>query len=232
MGKESSERIQTSILNRAEKVALIWLAQRQPRWVTSDFLTYLGVFGALLYAVGCYLANDNILYLWLASLGMVLNWYGDSLDGTLARVRQLQRPLYGFFIDHTLDAGTITIMCVGAGLSPMFRFDIALLVLAGYLVLSAYTYICAIVKNEFRLTYGSMGPTEFRLVIILMNIIGTYTAWSEYTYTVGAQVFGIFDLVGIGIAIFLFLAYIGQFLKDRSILAKQDPLKPYNPEKK
>ena len=142
MGKESSTRIQTSILNRAEKVALVWLAKRQPRWVTSDFLTYLGVLGAVLYAVGCFLANDNIQYLWLASLGMVVNWYGDSLDGTLARVRELQRPIYGFFIDHTLDAGTISIMCIGAGLSPMFRFDIALLVLAGYLgIVGIYLYL-------------------------------------------------------------------------------------------
>lgn len=139
MGKEESKRIQTSILNRAEKVALIWLAQRQPRWVTSDFLTYMGVLGAIVYAIGCVLASKNIMYLWLASLGMVINWYGDSLDGTLARVRNLQRPVYGFFIDHSLDAITICIMCIGAGLSPMFRFDIALLVLAGYLVLSVYT---------------------------------------------------------------------------------------------
>lgn len=96
MGKEDSKRIQTSILNRAEKVALVWLAQRQPKWVTSDFLTYMGVLGALVYALGCVLAAKNIMYLWLASFGMVLNWYGDSLDGTLARVRNQQRPVYGF----------------------------------------------------------------------------------------------------------------------------------------
>ena len=158
MGKEESKRIQTSILNRAEKIALVWLAQRQPRWVTSDFLTYMGVIGALVYALGCVLAASNIMYLWLASFGMVLNWYGDSLDGTLARVRNLQRPVYGFFIDHSLDAITICIMCVGAGLSPMFRLDVALLVLAGYLVLSVYTYIVTIIKGEFRLTCTLLGP--------------------------------------------------------------------------
>ena len=122
-----------------------------PRGSPVGYLRFFNLFrrfGSVLYAVGCFLANDNIQYLWLASLGMVVNWYGDSLDGTLARVRELQRPIYGFFIDHTLDAGTISIMCIGAGLSPMFRFDIALLVLAGYLVLSVYTYICAIVKEE------------------------------------------------------------------------------------
>lgn len=119
MGKETSTRIQTSILNEAEKKALIWLAQRQPKWITSDFLTYMGVLGAVVCALGFILANVNVHYLWLSSLGLVINWYGDSLDGTLARVRNTQRPIYGFFIDHSLDAITICIMCIGAGLSPM-----------------------------------------------------------------------------------------------------------------
>lgn len=136
MGKESSERIQTSILNGLEKKVLIKLATIQPRWVTSDMLTYLGVVGAIICAIGFTLAHINIHYLWLSSLGLVINWYGDSLDGTIARVRQTQRPVYGFFIDHSLDAVTIIIMCIGAGFSPIFRLDIALLVLAGYLALS------------------------------------------------------------------------------------------------
>ena len=231
MGKEESKRIQTSILNRAEKVALVWLAQRQPRWVTSDFLTYMGVIGALVYALGCVLASHNILFLWLASFGMVLNWYGDSLDGTLARVRNLQRPVYGFFIDHSLDAITICIMCVGAGLSPMFRLDVALLVLAGYLVLSVYTYISTIIKGEFLLTYGSCGPTEFRLVIILINILCMYTPWQGIGVNVCGQHLGIYDIVGLLIVCFLFIAYFVQFNKDRRALAVQDPLKPYKKEK-
>ena len=145
MGKEMSSRIQTSILNAAEKKVLVWLAERQPRWVTSDFLTYVGVLGAVVCALGCVLSNINVNYLWISSLGLVINWYGDSLDGTLARVRHIQRPIYGFFIDHTLDAITICIMCVGFGLSPAFRLDVTLLVLAGYLVLSIYTYICTLI---------------------------------------------------------------------------------------
>ena len=139
MGKETSQRIQTSLLNAAEKRILIWLAQRQPSWVTSDMLTFLGVGGAVICALGFLLSCWNIQWLWLSSLGLVINWYGDSLDGTLARVRNTQRPVYGFFIDHTLDAITICIMCIGAGLSPMLRLDIAMLILAGYLCLSIYT---------------------------------------------------------------------------------------------
>ena len=106
MGKENSNRLQTSLLNSGEKKLLVWLAKRQPAWVTSDFLTYFGVGAAVLYAAFCWLANYNVNYLWLASLSLVLNWYGDSLDGTLARVRETQRPKYGFFIDHSLDALT------------------------------------------------------------------------------------------------------------------------------
>ena len=190
MGKETSQRIQTSLLNAAEKRILIWLAQRQPSWVTSDMLTFLGVGGAVICALGFLLSCWNIQWLWLSSLGLVINWYGDSLDGTLARVRNTQRPVYGFFIDHTLDAITICIMCIGAGLSPMLRLDIAMLILAGYLCLSIYTYIGAILKGEFRLTYSSFGPTEFRLLKTLMEVPGKVfsreyllkTVWGDNVY--------------------------------------------------
>ena len=152
MGKESAERIQTSLLSKAEKKALVWLAQRQPGWITSDTLTYIGVLGTVIYAIGGWLSNTDIKYLWLSSFGLVLHWYGDSLDGTLARFRNTQRPVYGFFIDHTLDAVTTCLIFLGAGLSPMFRMDVALAALAGYLSLSIFTYVCTIVKEEFFLT--------------------------------------------------------------------------------
>lgn len=232
MGKELSARIQTSILNAAEKKALVWLAERQPRWVTSDLLTYLGVLGAVVCAVGCILSNINVNYLWISSLGLVINWYGDSLDGTLARVRHTQRPLYGFFIDHTLDAITICIMCIGFGLSPAFRLDVTLLVLAGYLVLSIYTYICTILKDEFRLTYSSFGPTEFRLVVIILNTIYMYVPGSSNRYMVWGCDFGVFDFIGLAIAAFLFIIHLCQFAKDRKTLSMRDPLKPYHPEAK
>ena len=175
MGKESAERIQTSILSKAEKKALVWLAQRQPEWMTSDTLTYIGVLGTVVYAIGGWLSNTDIRYLWLSSFGLVLHWYGDSLDGTLARFRNTQRPIYGFFIDHTLDALTTCLICLGLGLSPMMRMDVAFLILAGYLCLSIYTYVCTIIINEFRLTYGKLGPTEVRLLLIAVNTLYIYT---------------------------------------------------------
>ncbi len=225
MGKETSERIQTSLLNAAEKKVLVWMAERLPGWVTSDMLTYLGVAGAVICAVGFILGNVDINWLWLSSAGLVLNWFGDSLDGTVARVRKAQRPVYGFFIDHTLDAVTICIMCIGAGLSPMFRFGVVMLVLAGYLTLSIYTYIGAILKGEFRLTYSSFGPTEFRLVVIVLNTLFMYTSWADDSYCVYGFRFGVFDVLALAIAVFLFVAYFVQFAKDKKILAEQDPLK-------
>ena len=201
MGNESSERIQTSILNKMEKKLLIWLAQRQPAWITSDFLTFIGVIGAVLFAIGGILAHIDTKFLWLASLGLVINWYGDSLDGTLARVRRTQRPVYGFFIDHTLDAVTTCLIFLGAGLSPMFRMDVALAALAGYLSLSIYTYVCTIVKEEFCLTYGKLGPTEFRLLLILLNILYMYTSWSEWRINWYGLEWGIFYILVIIITI-------------------------------
>lgn len=228
MGKETSQRIQTSLLNAAEKKVLVWLAKRQPQWVTSDMLTFLGVAGAVICAVGFVLGNYNVKWLWLSSFGLLVNWYGDSLDGTLARVRNTQRPVYGFFIDHTLDAVTLCIMCIGAGLSPMLRFDVAMLVLAGYLCLSVYTYIGAILKGEFRLTYSSFGPTEFRLVVILINTLYMYTSWADDRYSFYGYEFCVFDAVGIVIAVLLFVMYLIQFFKDKKELAVKDPLKMNN----
>lgn len=226
MGNEKSNRIQTSLLNRAEKKVLVWLAERQPQWVTSDLLTYLGVFGALVCAIGFALAEVNIHYLWLSSLGFVINWYGDSLDGTLARVRQTQRPKYGFFIDHSLDSVTICIFCIGAGLSPIFRFDVALSVLVAYLVISIYTYICTIIKDEFRLTYAGMGPTEFRLIVILINTLYMYVApLREWSCVVFEQSWGAFDIVGVCMALLIAFMWLSQWLKDRKYLSERDPLK-------
>ena len=229
MGKESAERIQTSILSKAEKKALVWLAQRQPEWMTSDTLTYIGVLGTVVYAIGGWLSNTDIRYLWLSSFGLVLHWYGDSLDGTLARFRNTQRPIYGFFIDHTLDAVTTCLIFLGAGLSPMFRMDVALAALAGYLSLSIYTYVCTIVKEEFCLTYGKLGPTEFRLLLILFKHTLHGTHHGPNGVSTGMVLNGaFFDILGIIITIILFSIYIAQFIKDRAAFAKQDPLKPHN----
>ena len=130
--KADAVRIQTSFLNAAEKKILVWLAVRQPKWMTSDILTLIGTVGSLIAAAGYVLSARNISFLWLSSLGFVINWYGDSLDGTLARVRNRQRPVYGYYIDHTVDCISEILIFTGIGLSCLMHFGLAMLILALY----------------------------------------------------------------------------------------------------
>lgn len=233
MHKEQSKRIQTSVLNALEKKLLVWLAGKQPCWMTSDILTLIGVIGSVVVAVGYALSNYNINWLWLASFGFFVNWYGDSLDGTLARVRNAQRPVYGFYLDHCVDGVTMTIMCIGAGLSDMLNLYIAMAVLVIYLLLSISVYINAHLKGEFKLTYAGMGPTEFRLIMIIVNTLFIYVSplrdFSSSFYFMGTEVvFGSFDYVGLVILLILTIIYIHNFWGDAKGYAKIDPLKKWD----
>ncbi len=232
MKQEQSKRIQTSVLNGVEKKVLVWLAERQPRWMTSDILTGIGVVGAVVVALGYFLSNYRIEWLWLASLGFVINWYGDSLDGTLARVRKTQRPIYGFYLDHNIDGVTMAIMCVGAGLSVMLNLYIAMAVLAVYLLLSISVYINAHLKGEFKLTYAGMGPTEFRLIMIVVNTLFIFAnslrEWSVNFTVAGVSVtFGVFDFIGLAILLVLVLIYLNNFKHDAKEYAELDPVKSF-----
>lgn len=228
MGNENSERIQTSILNAAEKKVLVWLAERQPSWVTSDMLTYTGVVGAAIFCLLSWLGNFNLIWLWIAPIGLVINWYGDSLDGTLARVRKTQRPVYGFFIDHSLDALTTCMITAALGLSPMMYLSIGLLIMAGYLCMSIYTYLSTIVMSEFRLTYAGLGPTEMRIIIIIVIALYGLTPLKNYGVQCGSVFLNTFDIIGLAVAAILFGIYITSMIKDLRKLAKQDPPKKFS----
>lgn len=229
MAKEQSVRIQTSFLNAAEKKALVWLAERQPKWMTSDILTFIGFLGAVIIAVG-YALSANPVFLWLASFGWIINWYGDSLDGTLARVRKQQRPVYGFFIDHTVDCINESIMIIGIGMSPFMQFDVAIMCLVAYLLISVYVYISAHLKGEFKLTYGKMGPTELRVIMIIVNTLWFFIPWLR-EYSLDIKMFGniysfsVLDFVGVFLFVGILIAYFGSLIKDGREYAKADPLK-------
>lgn len=225
---EKSVRIQTSVLNGVEKKALLWLAERQPKWVNSDTLTFIGFIGSVIIAAGYILSNYNINFLWLASLGLVINWYGDSLDGTLARFRKQQRPVYGFYLDHTMDAINETFMFMGVGLSPFMRFDLSCILLAIYLMLTLNVSMNAHLKGEFRLTYAKLGPTEFRLIAIIVNAILVFdkplNTWSyELPWLTSSLEFHALDVVGIAILIVLVLIYIITISQDLRYYSKVDP---------
>ena len=231
--KEQSVRIQTSVLNGIEKKVLIYLAKRQPRWMTSDMLTFIGVIGSVLGALGYILSNLNIAWLWLSTAGYIVNWYGDSLDGTLARVRHTQRPIYGFYIDHCVDGITTAIICIGAGLSQLMNLGIAMTVLVLYLLLSISVYINSHLRGEFKLTYAGMGPTELRLIMIIVNTLYIYIApirnFAMHIYIFGNNItLGAFDFVAIGLILVLAAIYIQNFFSDAKGYAKIDPLPKWN----
>ncbi len=168
---ESQQRINNIILGPLERPALKWLAERMPAWVTPDLLTGFGFAASLLIFAGYALTNVDKGFLWLASLGFVLNWFGDSLDGTLARFRGIERPRYGFFVDHVIDAFSEVLIFLGIGLSPYVDFNIASLALVGYLLLSILVYITTYVNGVFRISYIRLGPTEMRFIAILANCV-------------------------------------------------------------
>ena len=224
-------RIQTSFINGIEKRALVWLSKRMPRWVNSDMLTAVGTLGALIVAIGFALSCLNVQWLWLSSFGLLVNWFGDSLDGTLARVRDCQRPVYGYYVDHTVDCINEGLMFIGAGLSPFLHLDLALLAYAIYLVLTINVSINAHLKGEFRLTYFKLGPTEFRIIVIVANTllisIPALAAIANTHTLFGLTVtMHILDYVAAFIILAMALIYIVTTISDARKYAAIDPKKP------
>ena len=179
------QRVNDILLGPLERPALKWLAAHLPAWVTPDACTLIGVFGALLVAVSYGLTNLNSGFLWLASLGFVVNWFGDSLDGTIARRRNIERPVFGFFVDHMTDALSQVLICLGLGLSPYIQFEIACLLLIAYLLLSVLVYVRTYAIGEFKISYGKLGPTEIRALAILLNTIIFFGGKREFLFPTG-----------------------------------------------
>ena len=159
-------RVHQSVLAERERRLLIWLAARMPEAVTSDHLTVAGVAGALLSGLAYAASGHAAAWLWLAILGLAMNWFGDSLDGTLARHRGTERPRYGFFIDHTTDVASQVFIFIGLGLSPHMHLVTACLALMSYWLASLYTMIRALATTIFQISYWGVGPTEIRLALI------------------------------------------------------------------
>jgi len=163
-------RIQKNILAGPERRLLNWLCGIMPRWVTPDLLTMAGIVGALMTFAGYALSGFALGWLWLAIAGYVVQWFGDSLDGSLARWRHIERPSYGYFIDHSCDGIVTLLILAGMGFSPFVRVDVAMFTVTGYLLLSIHAYLAARVMGEFKLSYGIAGPTELRFLLIGLTV--------------------------------------------------------------
>ena len=166
----SANRINRSLTASLEKRALLWMAHRAPHWLTSDQLTALGFIAQIGAGVSYALSRWNPRALLLVILCLALNWLGDSMDGTLARVRNQQRPRYGFYVDHMADVlGSVALMC-GLGLSGFVHWQTALAMLIAFLILSSESYLATYTLSRFQLSHGLFGPTELRILLVMGNL--------------------------------------------------------------
>ena len=164
---KSAARIQGSITAAREKQLLVWLARRTPAWINADHLTLLGFSGQVLAGASLALARWDHRALWLATFFIVVNWLGDSLDGTLARVRNQQRPRYGFYVDHMVDTFGASSLMLGLAISGYAHWQVALAMLIAFLVLSIETYLATYAVDRFEMSHGLFGPTEIRILLIV-----------------------------------------------------------------
>lgn len=166
---QEARRIQESFLAAAERKALLWLAQHIPARINSDHLTILGLLAMMGAGASYWWSTTNRLGLWIAVLCLAVNWFGDSLDGTLARVRNCTRPRYGFYVDHIVDAFSALFLLVGLAISGYMSGWIALGLLIAYLMLSIEVYLASYTLADFRISYFKMGPTELRILLCVGN---------------------------------------------------------------
>lgn len=213
------KRINDTLTGPVERTALAWLAERSPAWITPDVLTGIGVVASLLCFVGYWLSGFNPLWLFLVNVGLIFNWYGDSLDGTLARYRKIERPKFGFYIDHTVDSVAEFLVIIGIGLSPYMDLTIAAFALIGYLLMSVHVYLLTAVDGFFKISYAKIGPTELRIIVAIVNTaIFFLNDWFLADLAWGLKPF---DIVGIGLAVGLSLVFLVSSAKQGARLAAQ-----------
>ncbi|MEN6556118.1 MAG: CDP-alcohol phosphatidyltransferase family protein [Anaerolineaceae bacterium] len=226
MKQQTEVRKNDILLGSLERPALQWLAAHMPAWVNSDTLTVIGILGSLLTLVsfiivgrtGGPLRNYWVL---IACLGFVINWFGDSLDGTLARYRHMERPNYGYFIDHSVDGFTALCMFLGFGFSGISRLDVTLFAAIGYLLMMITVFLKTKVTGVFEMTTIKLGPTEMRLIAILFSLVNYFIGVKNVELPLfGSQFYGTLT-IGI-IALILYVYYLVETVRVSIKLEKFD----------
>jgi phosphatidylglycerophosphate synthase len=211
----------TSVLAAAEKRVLIWLAERMPGFVTSDHLTALGLVAMIGAGLAFAAASRSPGALLLVPGCLAVNWFGDSLDGTLARVRRQQRPRYGYYLDHVVDLANSTVLFAGMATSGLMHPSVALAVLAGYLILCAESFLAAHAVGIFRLSFSGFGPTELRIVLAIGAVVAvTRPVVSPF----GLGDIRLFDLGGIVAAAGMTVVFLVSAIRNGVALAHEEPL--------
>ena len=208
-----------SILAAAEKRLLIFIAERLPRGINSDHLTSLALAAMGLAGAAFAAARWDRRALWLVVVALVLNWFGDSLDGTLARVRRAERPRYGFYVDHVLDIAGATLLFGGLACSPFITPSIALTLLIAYLLVAGEVFLATAVRGVFKMSVGGIGPTELRIILAA----GAIALLRDPYVSIGTLTVRLFDLGGALAAAGLLAVFVVSVLRNASALAVAEP---------
>jgi len=216
----AAQRVNRSLTAAAEKRFLVWMAQRAPAWVTSDRLTLLGL-SAQVGAGLCYaLARSHRGALLVACLCVAMNWLGDSLDGTLARVRQQQRPRYGFYVDHMVDIFGSAALMGGVALSGLLHGVTAAALLVSFLLLAGESYLATYALGRFQVSQGFFGPTELRILLITGTL---KTVGDPYVRLMGHRLL-LFDAGGVPAAVVMLAMAAAVGIRHTAQLYRQEPL--------
>lgn len=209
-----------SVLAKVEKSILVWLAERLPRWITPDHLTLLALGAMLLVGLSYWASQWSDRTLLLVVAGLALNWLGDSLDGTVARVRGQQRPHYGFYVDHVTDMMGVSFLLSGLAASGHMAPPVAFGLLAGYLMVSAEVFLATYALGTFRLSFLRMGPTELRILLAAGTL---YLLYKPMVQLGNLGPFRLFDVGGVcGIAA-LALTLLASAVRNTKVLYQAEP---------
>jgi len=209
------------LLTIPEKHALIWLAERMPKFVTSDHLTGLGIMGMALAGLAYWAARWDRSALLLVGLALAINWFGDSLDGTLARVRNQQRPRYGYYTDHVLDLLGTSFLLGGLALSGYMSPLIALGLMGAYLMVTAEVFLATHVRKIFRMSFLIFGPTELRIVLTIGTL---FLLWKPHVKVAGSGPYLLFDVGGVVAIAGLAAAFLVSAYRNVLALYHEEPL--------
>ncbi len=216
----SAVRVNEALTASMERRVLRWMAERAPRWLNSDHLTALGL-AAQVAAGACYAwSRWDRHALWLVILCVALNWFGDSMDGTLARVRQQQRPRYGFYVDHMVDIFGAAALMGGLGCSGLVHWQVAIAMLVAFLLLSSESYLATYTLARFQMSQGIFGPTEIRLLLIVGNLALLH---SPYATVLGHRML-LFDLGGTIAVIGMVGMVVGMTVRHTAQLYREEAL--------
>lgn len=216
----AARRVNRSLTSAMEKRVLEWMAERAPRWVNSDRLTALGLGAQIGAGISYALSRRNRYALIVAVMCVALNWLGDSLDGTLARVRRQQRPRYGFYVDHIVDIFGATVLMGGLGCSGLLHWQTATAMLIAFLLLSGESYLATYTLSCFELSQGIFGPTEIRILLM----IGTLAALRSPYSTVFGHRLLLFDAGGVIASVSMFALAAIVTVRHTMQLYREEPL--------